>query len=128
METSIFIAKILAVVYCAIGIGVLLNTDYYKRAFDEMINNPGLMSLRGLIALTLGFLIISSHNVWEAHWTVLVTIIGWLAFTKGISILVFPETLTRFSQGILQKRNSLKVIGAFAFSLGLIFGYFGFLA
>jgi len=77
------------------------------------------------MALVVGFLIVSNHNVWVQDWTVLVTIIGWLALLKGVLIFLAPKFLIKLSASILKKTN---LIGLCAIILGLVFGYFGFLA
>ncbi len=125
METSILVAQILALVYVVLGLGMLINGAYYKKAFDELLKNPGFMLLGGMMALVVGFLIVSNHNVWVQDWTVLVTIIGWLALLKGVLIFLAPKFLIKLSASILKKTN---LIGLCAIILGLVFGYFGFLA
>jgi len=124
METSILVAQILGLVYVVIGLGMLINGAYYKKAFDELLKNSGFMLLGGMMALVVGFLIVSNHNVWVQDWTVLVTIIGWLALLKGVLIFLAPKFLIKLSSSILKKTN---LIGLFAIILGLVFGYFGFL-
>ena len=126
MELSRFIAKLLAVVYCSVGLGIILNPDYYRRMFDEMIKQLSFIYLGGVMSLAIGFLIINSHNTWESNWTILITIFGWLALIKGVAILVTPEKFTEFSKNILQKENSFKTLGIFTLALGFIFTYLGF--
>ena len=128
METSIFIAKLLAVVYLAIGFGILLNQSYYRKGLDEMVSNAGIMYLGGFMALVIGFLMVTYHNIWVKSWIVLITILGWFALLKGLLLLILPKTMTRFSMSLFKKKNFLLIDGIIALILGFIFGYFGFLA
>jgi hypothetical protein len=48
--------------------------------------------LTSLISIIIGLLNILLHNIWEANWKVLITIIGWIALTKGIIRFSFPRT------------------------------------
>ncbi|MBU1913320.1 MAG: hypothetical protein KKB22_07300, partial [Candidatus Omnitrophica bacterium] len=70
--------------------------------------------------------IILTHNVWAANWTVMITIIGWAGLIKGIWIIVFPNTVYKFMQ-VYQKNKSLQIIHPIvALILGTILSFFGF--
>lgn len=126
MENSTFIVQLLALVYIVVGLGMLVSPDYYRKGFEKMIKNTGVMYLGGLLALVIGFTIITYHNVWIG-WESLVTIIGWIAFMKGLSLLLFPKAMTEFSMKFL-KKNNFSAYGTVALILGLVFAYFGFIA
>ena len=126
MELSLFLAKVIATVYLSVGVGALFNKDYYKK-LDAILNNIGVMYLSGFVAIILGFIMVELHNVWVSNWTVLVTIVGWAALVKGIFILAFPEFMIKMSKSLF----SGGLMNAFPYItliLGLIFGYFGFIA
>ncbi|MFH2120645.1 MAG: hypothetical protein ABIJ25_09660 [Pseudomonadota bacterium] len=125
MEPSILIAKIIAVIYLSASLGGFLSRDYYRRLAEDMCRNATLTYMMGFITVILGFLIVHYHNLWGRDWTVLVTIIGWLALIKGILIIVFPKFMQRLSEPFLTERV-LKIIPYVTLFLGLLFGYFGF--
>lgn len=120
-----FIAKLLGLSYLVVGLGMLLSGDYYKKAFQSMLKEAGMMYLGGLMALIIGFLIVNAHNVWEG-WPMLVTILGWLALLKGFLLLVFPKGMMEWSAGMLKK--NMNMMSIFVLALGAVFAYFGFLA
>ncbi|MBT3864449.1 hypothetical protein HOE67_03980 [Candidatus Peregrinibacteria bacterium] len=122
MELSILVAQIIALVYLSLGLGLLFNGAYYKKSFTEMLKSPAFMYLGGVIALVVGFLIVNAHNVWVKDWTVIVTIIGWLALIKGILILVAPKLLVNIAKPMLKHTA---VLGVCVVIMGLVFGYFG---
>ncbi|MCK5460611.1 hypothetical protein KAI58_01355 [Candidatus Gracilibacteria bacterium] len=125
MELSILVAQIVAVVYISIGVGLLLNGDYYRKVFDAMISEKGTMYLGGALALVVGFLLVKNHNIWEMDWTVLVTIIGWGALLKGILLLVLPEFALKLFTPMM-KCKKLGIMGTVCIVLGLVLGYYGF--
>jgi uncharacterized protein YjeT (DUF2065 family) len=125
MELSVLIAQILGLVYVLFGLGLLINGSYYKKAFDDLLKSPGFMIFGGVFALVIGFLLVTNHNFWVKDWTVLVTIIGWAALLKGIMIFLAPEFLIKMAKSILKNTN---LIGFGVLIMGLVFGYFGFLA
>ena len=125
METSIFIAKLLAVVYLFVGIGFLVNPKYYKKALEDMLKSPLMFYFGGIMATLAGFLIVSYHNVWEQSWVVVITLFGWIALAKGFMLFVFPKSFAFW--GKLLKKMNLQVMSLFVIALGLFFGYYGFM-
>lgn len=126
MEISILVARIVAVLYIAVSVGVLFDQISFKKLYLDMIKNAGLMYIMGLFALVIGFILVHYHNIWAWNWTVLVTLIGWAALIKGVMIITFPKSLDFFKPMFTGK--FLGVFPYFTLVFGLIFGYFGFIA
>lgn len=125
MELSILIAKITAVIYLSAALGAIFSANHYRRVIDDLFNNAGLTYLAGFTAVIIGFLIVTYHNIWEKDWTILITILGWLALTKGVLIIAFPEFVRSYSKPVFAGRG-LKIFPYIAILIGLLFGYFGF--
>lgn len=79
----------------------------------------------GFTAVILGILIVNYHNIWVKDWTVLVTILGWLALMKGVLIIAFPSFVQSYSKLIFEGKG-LQFFPYIAALVGLMFGYFGF--
>jgi hypothetical protein len=126
METSIFIARILAICYISFGLGLVFSSTFYKREIPKLVDNPALLIYGGLGATILGYLLIHYHNRWVMDWTVVITIIGWIALLKGITLLVFPESYKLYKSNILHERYMLKLFIPITLIVGLYFAYFGF--
>lgn len=127
MHLSIFLAKIYGIIFVAVGLGILINPKYYRKAMDSIVKDHGTMYLGGVAALIVGFLIVNSHNIWVKNWTVLITIFGWIGLIKGVALLVFPKKAAELSSKMMKKKN-LMIWGTIALILGLIVSYFGFFA
>ena len=128
METSIFIARIFGLCYLIIGAGFMFNRKAFGQVMDDFCKNAALVFYGGILALVIGVVIILTHNVWVANWTVMITIIGWLGLIKGIWIIFFPNTVSKFMQAY-QRNESLPIvhsIGALIF--GVVLTFFGFFA
>ena len=125
MELSILIAKIVSVIYLSASLGSFFSKDYYLRISEDMCKNAALTYMMGSVTVVFGFLIVNYHNLWGSDWTVLITIIGWLSLIKGVLIIVSPEFFQRL-YGPFLTGGSLKIIPYVTLSLGLLFGYFGF--
>ncbi len=88
-ETYVF--QIMGLVMVAIGVGMNLNMDFYRRILTHYSEEPTAIYLNGIIATALGFLLVRNYNTLEG-WTALLTIIGWLTLLKGLTILIMPKT------------------------------------
>src|SRR5215470_19007765 len=90
MPTSIFLAKLIGPIALAIGIGVLINRDTYRKLAEEFLSSYALIYLAGILAMTAGLAIVLNHNIWALEWRVIITLIGWLATLGGVMRIVFP--------------------------------------
>lgn len=125
METSIFVAQTLSLLYLSIGAGLLLNRNYYQSAFIELIENKGLMFLSGWMALMAGVALVNYHNVWSNDWRMIITVVGWIALAKGIILFAFPSAINAYKKLLLNTRF-LDAITYLVIVLGMFFGYYGF--
>ena len=126
METSILVARLLALVYLTFALGILFSKDYYSEMLPKLIANSSAMLYGGLLALVLGFLILSHHNLWQSDWTIMITIIGWISVIKGILLVVFPSHISIYKNNILHPKNLTRLVLPVMLIIGLVFGYFGF--
>lgn len=125
METSILIAKIIGIIYLSFGLGILINTKLYQKLLEQLLIDPSIRILGGFMAIIIGILILEYHNVWEANWTVVISIIGWVALIKGVLLLTFPKFIT-IAKPLFDNEKKLRFLAIFVAVFGLIFAYLGF--
>lgn len=123
MDLSIFLAQLIGVLYCSVGLGMLVSRSHYSALYSQILASPAFLYFGGVFALFFGFIIISVHNLWTHDWRSLVTLIGWIAFLKGVTLLIKPSLLMRHAQFWTKNLNAAAYIALF---LGILFGYFGF--
>ena len=128
METSVFIARIFGLCYLIIGAGFMFNRKAFGQVMEDFCKNAALVFYGGVLALVIGVVIILTHNVWVANWTVMITIIGWLGFIKGIWMIAFPDTVPAFMQAYKKNESLLTVHSIGALILGVVLTFFGFYA
>ena len=128
MGNSIFIARIFGLCYLIIGACLLYNRKAFQRIMEDFCKSAALVFFGGLFALVIGVVIVLRHNIWVANWTVMITIIGWLALIKGIWLIAFPNTVSTFMQAYQKNENLVIVHSIAALILGAILTYFGFFA
>jgi hypothetical protein len=124
-ELTIFVAKIMAILFVCVGINAFFNKNAYQKIVKDTFSNAGVSLLFGLVVLVVSIIIVNYHNIWTG-WAVLVTIIGWLGLVKGVVILTVPKLLEGISMPIF-KSDFAKLLPYTTIIIGLVFGYFGFI-
>ena len=125
MQLSKLIAKMAAVIYLSASVGAFFAPDYYRKITDDLFSNAALTYLSGFITVVIGFLIVHYHNRWAKSWTVLITLLGWLALLKGVLLIVSPQFVHSLSERMFTD-SGVKIFPYAAGCLGLLFAYFGF--
>lgn len=90
MCLSTFLAFVVGAYLVLTNAAMLLNKPYYKRFTADLGSHP-VLYVAGCLSLIFGLLIVTSHNVWNPEWPVLITIFGWFLIIQGVGRLCFPE-------------------------------------
>ena len=89
--TTIFLGKILGLYLVTISIGMLVNRRRTLAALDEMARSGPWMLFSGMVATSAGLAVVLGHQVWNGGaLPVVVSLIGWVAFLKGVTLLLVP--------------------------------------
>ncbi len=120
------IFQIFSIAYLAVGIGILINHDFYKKLLEDFSENAFALYLGGIAALVIGYLIVAFHNTWTKDLSVIITIIGWIALIKGILILIRPKIMIALTKAIVKKEGFLKIEAVAVIIIGLALSLLGF--
>jgi uncharacterized protein YjeT (DUF2065 family) len=123
-DASIF--QIFGLTYLAMGLGMLFSHRFYKEMINKMIDNEAVLFVTGLIVFVIGYFLVAYHNIWIGGWTIIITIFGWLAFLKGLMLIVIPEKSIQLYKLVKISKGQLSVYGIIVFVLGVIFSYLGY--
>lgn len=127
MDISIFLAKILGLYLFIMAIFMLVHAQRVN-AIVNNISNPPFLFMSGAIILIIGILLIVTHNIWVANCRVLITIIGWLTFIRGIVRLMFPEFAIKIITNFVQNTTVYYITSIIIFFLGIYLSYAGFMS
>jgi hypothetical protein len=127
MYISIFLAKAIGIYLIFISISFILHEKRLKGLMMNMMKNPALMLISGFIPLLIGILLVVTHNIWVMDWRVIITIAGWLALLKGMSIILFPEFLINWSIKWMNNKLAYYATFLFVFLMGAVLIYFGYI-
>lgn len=128
MNTSVFLAKLMGLYLVIISISVLINKNRMKSVIVELMKNSALQFLMGLNILIIGLLLIISHNIWVSSWPVIITIIAWAVFIKGVLNVTFPNLAQHMTKPFLQSQSIPYFAILINFLLGIYLCYYGFIA
>ena len=128
MVMSIFLAKLIGLLYLLIGFGVFINKGYYKEVFEKMLKNEVFAFFGGVLSFVAGCAIISAHNLWVGDWTLIITLFGWAAVIKGALLLLVPRFQLSMAKSVMKSEFYLNLTGVICVVIGLILCYFGFIA
>lgn len=123
---SKFLAKVIGIYLVIISLALIINMHKIAFIINSMLSNAPLMFVAGAFTLIIGALIIVSHHIWQYNWRVIITIIGWLAFLKGLSIVIFPHFVDELSSLFVHNVYFAYGCAILDLILGLVLLYFGF--
>ncbi len=124
MDLSIFVAKVLSVMYLSFGLAAVGNRIDFSKMMDSFEKSQGLTMVAGFVTLVMGMLLVEVHNLWVKDWRVIITIFAWAATFKGVMLLAFPQTIHAFKGSF--KSAKVKNIGYLSVVLGLLLANLGF--
>lgn len=118
MTNAELIAGLAGPVMMAIAAAILVNRQSIVGMINEVSSGRGFIFFAGILTLIAGLAIVRAHNVWAAEWTILVTVIGWLAIIGGIVRIVWPDQIADVSKKILSGENTITAWALVALLLG----------
>jgi uncharacterized membrane protein len=128
MNATLFIARIFGISLIVITLTMLFKRDYFKNIMEDFSKNSAIIFTHGLFSLIIGLAIILTHNIWVMNWTVIITFFGWAGLVKGIWLIAFPDSISRFFEFYTKARvfPIIHAIGGLLFGIYLTYmGFFG---
>jgi uncharacterized protein YjeT (DUF2065 family) len=123
--TGIQILQIISIIFLLLGLGMLINPKYHRKAFEDLNDNKSNVYLYGSMGLVIGYLLITFKGDTNG-WLILLPIFGWLGIIKSILFFLAPEFLMSFTKIFTKRKENLMFIGLFVTIFGAILGYVSF--
>lgn len=97
MDMSILLAKFWGWYLIVFFVILSFNPKRIKQIFNDLRDEKFLI-IASFVAIIIGLINILLHNVWEANWKLIITLIGWIALFKGLALFTFPrQTVKRLN-------------------------------
>ena len=126
MEISLLLAQIMGLYLMLEGLTILTRRKFVLNIVNDISNNKALMFVTGAMVFILGLLVVLNHNIWEATWRVVPTIIGWGMVIKGALIFFVPGVMMDKAKKFAKNRNLAVLAGVVALAVGAYLAYVGF--
>jgi uncharacterized protein YjeT (DUF2065 family) len=127
MNISIFLAQLMGLVFVIVGLATFIKRDFIREAIRDFIDHAGLLFISATFNLTLGLLIILSHNIWELSWRGLITLLGYLILLRGLLHLFAPSWVRKIAKNFI-RWEAFVYSGVISLALGIYLLYHGFSA
>lgn len=95
MSTTIFLSQIWGPILLAVGIGFFTSREYYLQIYRNLEQQAFAVFIFAILAIALGIIQIQAHNVWGTPLQVIISILGWGTFIKGIVFAAAPRFVDR---------------------------------
>jgi hypothetical protein len=126
MANSVFLAKLMGPIFLAGGVGLVANGATYRKFAEEFLSSIPLIFLSGLLLMTAGMALILTHNVWPADWSVLITLLGWVAAIGGAIRVVVPQGTQKIGRRFLMHPTAMTIAAVIWLAIGAVLCFFGY--
>ena len=123
MTTSKMIAGLVGPTLVAVMAAMLLNLGSLPVLTEEISREPVLILVAGALLFVAGLAIVRAHNRWTADWSVLVTVLGWLAIAGGLIRMLFPIQIAAIVPGVGERADIIGPVLVVFLLLGLFLSY-----
>ena len=104
MSITAILLQTFAIYYLVMGIGLITNWNIMHKIIREFQKERGLTFLMGAWVTLLGSFLITIHTLWDTYPQLIATILVWIIFAKGVSIVLFPEMIKRQLKSIFKNK------------------------
>ncbi len=91
MEAAVTISGIFGPYLLIVGLWMLIHKKNCMKICDSIRKAPAAIHVLAWTSLLIGLTLINFFNVWQSNALVLITLLGWAYFARGIIILFVPQ-------------------------------------
>lgn len=102
MNTLNFIIELWGIFIVVVPLSLLINQGLIKKIF-AFAEDDLTIFFGGILSFIIGLSSVLNYNTWAYNWTVVITILGWIAILKGIALLFFPNISKKMHNKIKDK-------------------------
>lgn len=107
--TTQSILLLLAFIYALLGLAFIVKPVAYEKVFDQLLNHRGLTFILGIVSIVIGYVLVFTHGSFTTASNGFITILGLIAFLKGVFYILLPAAMPKFSQKMIGHINMQQV-------------------
>ena len=120
------LAAILGPMYLVMGLSLLFYVPVWQKIMKGFSKDHLALIPMKFFLLILGTIFINMYNVWAWDIGLLVTLIGWGMFLKGVFYFLLPGSWLKDLFKTFNTKPALYFGGAFALVVGIVLCYYGY--
>ena len=125
LSTTQMLAALIGLYFVSAGTGLLVERQNMSTMFKELSSQSMLGYLGGIIAFSVGAVIVAIHNEWSGLLAGFVTLVGWMALGEGVLMLAFRRWFLGLFEGWLLSPTIVSIFGIGTVLGGLVLLYAG---
>lgn len=90
-DTTIFLAQIMGPTLGLLGLGMLINSDFYHKLYKNVMEPNLAYFLTVMLMIIGGVVLISRHFLWSTFTEGLVSFLGLAVLVKGAALAIVPN-------------------------------------
>jgi hypothetical protein len=91
LPRTIFLSRLLGLYNVLVALSMVTHRHATVETITALIQNPPVLFIVSVIALSTGLAMVLSHNIWSGGaLPIFVTLVGWIALVKGVLYLFLP--------------------------------------
>jgi len=126
--TTQILAGLMGLYFVAAGINLLTNSEATLGMIKDMIGQPVFGFLGGLVAFTVGGVIVAIHHDWSSLLAGFITLIGWIALAEGVLLIACGKWFLGLFARLKFTAGIIKMFGAGTLTLGVVMIWAGLVA
>ena len=99
MDASVFLAKFWGWYLITFFVLLIFYPKRIKQLFDFAKDEKFTMII-SIMAITFGLVSIVAHSLWVADWRIVITLLGWFIFIKGVVYFSFPHLALKWVEKV----------------------------
>ena len=105
MSLTSFIAQLFGLYMALMGGVMLIRRDAMLQIMKDIVDQRPLIFILAMLRGLIGLAIVLAHNFWSGPLTIIVTLIGWITFLRGVALLLLPADAERKVLGLFKRKG-----------------------
>ena len=126
MSLTTYIAQLFGLYIALMGGVMLVRREAMLQIMTDIVDQRPLIFILAMLRGLIGLAIALAHNIWSSPLAVIVTLIGWITFVRGVALLLLPTDAERKVLGLFKQHAAYYSASIIAIALGLGLSYAGF--
>lgn len=118
-DTTLVLARILGGYMAITGVALLIHRDMAEELLERLKSDFPLTFTMAILALVMGLVIVSIHNVWTGPVSIVISLVGWLAVIEGFGIMVLRQRYLALVAPLVRPAGAVAAWSVAAILLGL---------